>query len=283
MTTRVQADKAVTGLQPVANGGTGASDAATARSNLGAMGSTDTISKATNLAGGVAGSIPYQSAAGTTAYSGVGTAGQVLISGGAGAPSFGSIASGFSNFAVFTSSGTWTVPAGVTKVKVTVVGGGGGGGHLVGPSCGTYYWGGAGGGAGGAAIKIVSGLTPGATVSVTVGVGAPGGTNTGGTSSFGAHCSATGGGGGQYGYYPGVGGVGASGDINISGAPGTVGTFASNAASAAGTGGSSILGGGGRISAVKAAQGFGGGGAGGDYTFNNAGGAGFAGVVIIEY
>ena len=37
-------------------------------------------------------------------------------------------APGFSNIAVLTaSSGTWTVPAGVTKVKITVVGGGGGG------------------------------------------------------------------------------------------------------------------------------------------------------------
>jgi len=31
---------------------------------------------------------------------------------------------GFSNLTVFTSSGTWTVPAGITKCKVTVVGGG---------------------------------------------------------------------------------------------------------------------------------------------------------------
>ena len=37
-------------------------------------------------------------------------------------------ASGFSSMQVFTSSGTFTVPAGITKVKVTVYGAGGGGG-----------------------------------------------------------------------------------------------------------------------------------------------------------
>ena len=43
---------------------------------------------------------------------------------------------------VFTSSGTWTVPAGVTAVSVVVVGGGGGGG----PKPGHGYGGGGGGG-----------------------------------------------------------------------------------------------------------------------------------------
>ncbi len=37
-------------------------------------------------------------------------------------------ANGLQSMQVFTSSGTWTKPAGISKVKVTVVGGGGGGG-----------------------------------------------------------------------------------------------------------------------------------------------------------
>ena len=152
---------------------------------------------------------------------------------------------GISNMQVFTSSGTFTVPAGITKVKVTVVGGGGGASFGVGgtsgntSSFGAYCsatggapgsgaggtgsggtinfsgqagaaivingiscsasWGvqggvslfggsygsgayasggtvGGGGGGyagsgGGAAIEIISGLTPGGTVSVTVGAG----------------------------------------------------------------------------------------------------------------
>lgn len=41
----------------------------------------------------------------------------------------GLISGGFTNMQVFTSSGTFTVPAGVTKVKATVVGGGGGSGY----------------------------------------------------------------------------------------------------------------------------------------------------------
>ena len=61
---------------------------------------------------------------------------------------------------VFTSSGTFTIPA--KAVKVTVTGGGGTGGSNGGKSCG-------GGGAGGTAIKWLSGLTVGSTLTVTVG------------------------------------------------------------------------------------------------------------------
>jgi hypothetical protein len=49
---------------------------------------------ATNLAGGAASQIPYQSAAGTTAFIANGTAGQVLKSNGASAPSWGDISGG---------------------------------------------------------------------------------------------------------------------------------------------------------------------------------------------
>jgi hypothetical protein len=48
---------------------------------------TATVSAATNLAGGAAGSLPYQSAAGTTAFLGISTAGQILRSTGT-APSW---------------------------------------------------------------------------------------------------------------------------------------------------------------------------------------------------
>ena len=82
---------------------------------------------------------------------------------------------------VFASSGTFTVPAGVTAVKVTVVGGGGGG------ASSTGY----GGGGGGFTIGYLTGLTPGGTITATVGAG--GGINgAGGTSSF-STLTATGG------------------------------------------------------------------------------------------
>jgi hypothetical protein len=167
-----------------------------------------------------------------------GTSGQVLTSNGAvAAPSWQAAASGFSNMStavhpttVTNSSGTpmvntgtgtfnFVVPAGVTKVKVTVVGGGGGSGGVSGDGISS------GGGGGGAAIEIVSGLTPGGTVAVTVGAGGTAGSGaanggTGGTSSFGAFCSATGGAGGFRGGQPtdyAVGGVGTGGDINVNG------------------------------------------------------------------
>jgi hypothetical protein len=64
---------------------------------------------------------------------------------------------------VFTSSGTFNVPTGVTSVKVSVIGAGGNGGT------GTSDWqGGGGGGAGGYVVDYVS-VTSGGTATVTVG------------------------------------------------------------------------------------------------------------------
>lgn len=46
------------------------------------------IADATNLAGGAAGKVPYQSAVDTTSFTAVGTSGQVLVSGGTGSPTW---------------------------------------------------------------------------------------------------------------------------------------------------------------------------------------------------
>ena len=70
----------------------------------------------------------------------------------------------------FTSSGTYAVPSGVTVVDVLVVGGGGGGGNQHGSA----------GGAGGLIFMPNYPVTPGGTVSVTVGDGGSGG-GSGGT------------------------------------------------------------------------------------------------------
>ena len=122
-----------------------------------------------------------------------------------------------SGAAAFTTPGSydWTVPAGVTSVCAVCVGGGGGAKNTGG--------GGAGGGLG---WKNNITVVPGSTVTVTVGSGGVGGTtgSAGGTSSFGAHVSASGGGGtyggpgapigadgGGSGGYPGTGGGGAGG------------------------------------------------------------------------
>lgn len=129
---------------------------------------------------------------------------------------------------VFTSSGTFTIPTGVTAIKATVLGGGGGGG-----GCNVSNEDGSGGGmggGGGGAIEFYTGLTPGATLAVTVGAGGNQATS-GGTSSLAsgnqsiATVSATGGGGGANGN-PGLsgsngnGGSGSGGDINATGQAG---------------------------------------------------------------
>lgn len=120
----------------------------------------------------------------------------------------------------FTSSGTFTVPD-VKRLKVTVIGGGGAGGAAYKTYTGSSTQGSA-GGAGGIAIDLIT-VTPGDTISVTIGAGGSGTANpytttaaqNGGTSSFGAYLSATGGTGGNNNYSnnSGAGGLG-SGSTN---------------------------------------------------------------------
>jgi hypothetical protein len=133
---------------------------------------------------------------------------------------------------VFTSSGTFTVPTGVTSVKVTVVGGGGNGGAATATTgrSATRNAGGGGGG-GGTAVEYITGLTPGGTVSVTVGGIAS-------TSSFGAFCSATGGATvGTNVKTGGAGGAGSGGNFNYTGSAGAIGVV--GAARYGGIGGAS--------------------------------------------
>ena len=79
-----------------------------------------------DVAIGATGTLPV--ANGGTGLTSPGTSGNILTSNGTAWTSAAAPAGGFSNMQVFTSSGTFTVPAGVTKAKVTVVGGGGNGG-----------------------------------------------------------------------------------------------------------------------------------------------------------
>jgi len=74
----------------------------------------------------------------------------------------------------FNSSGTFSVPSGVTAVNVLAVAGGGGGGYDVG----------GGGGAGGLIYRPAFPVTPGGTVTVTVGDGGNGGTSASGDPYF---------------------------------------------------------------------------------------------------
>lgn len=192
----------------------------------------------------------------------------------------------------FTTSGTWTKPAGVTKIKVIVTGGGGSGGG----TAATYNSGGS-GGAGGTAIKIID-VSAVSSVSVTVGAGGAGATgagngSNGGTSSFGAYCSATGGTAGGYWNQSdvnyGAGGTATGGDINIVGGRGTAPAPASDSDENPGSeGGPSYWGGGGTAAvnysgrAATSGQAFGSGGGGRTDAVSSAAGNGAGGIVYVE-
>lgn len=95
--------------------------------NQNTTGNAATATTATNLAGGAAGSIPYQSAPNTTTMLAIGANGTVLKSNGS-APTWASSAFTAPNLQVLTSgSGTYTTPAGALYLKVDLVGGGGSG------------------------------------------------------------------------------------------------------------------------------------------------------------
>ena len=125
------------------------------------------------------------------------------------------LTAGFSRQSVITLSGGWTVPRGVTQVRVRVIGGGGGGGG------GSSSFSGGGGGAGGFA-QAVAQVAPGTVVPVTIGQGGAGGQpgqtgSSGGSSTFGGVLGATGGGGGGSNNpfsQGGAGGVGTGGRLH---------------------------------------------------------------------
>ncbi len=180
---------------------------------------------------------------------------------------------------VYTGNSTFTIPSGITAVKVTVVGGGGGG-------SGSGVSGSANGNGGGTAIKWLTGLTPGNTLSVTVGAGGGGGGGSSHGSAGGASTVASGtqsittitGGGGSA-SSSNLGGTASGGDLNIPGGSGTSGTNT-------GVSGGSLYGNGVRATtSSNTATGYGaGGGKGNDSDCNQRGGSsGTAGVVVFEY
>jgi hypothetical protein len=224
---------------------------------------------------------------------------------------------GFPQTQTFTTSGTFTVPTGVTSVTVEAWGGGGAGG-----GCTTLSRSTGGGGGGGTYTKTTSvTVTPGAPISVTVGAGGTGisacNGNPGGTSTFAAAIPVTaiGGNGGNVNgastplnglaatvatgitYNGGAGGVGnaSSGTSGTSGGGGGgAGSTGSGATPTTGTNaGIGGTGGGGNGAAGTntsgigtAATALGGGGSGGRNSTspsNRTGGNGFKGQIIITW
>ena len=217
----------------------------------------------------------------------------------------------------YTSSGTFTVPAGVITLTVEAWGGGGAGG-----GCTTLNKSTGGGGAGGTYTKNMSvSVTPGAVISVTIGAGGIGVSaangGTGGTSTFASTTPVTaiGGGGGSVNgtttplnglgavsaigttYNGGAGGVGnATPTVNgtSGGGGGGAGSTGSGAAPSLGTnagiggtggGGAGAAGAGnpGPGDAAIALSGGGSGGRNGNTGSNRTGGNGFKGQIIISW
>ena len=221
----------VSGVVAVANGGTGANNAATARTNLGAttVGSNvfiavDASAARSAISAAGSGAVTASGLTMNTARllgrtgAGVGNVEEMAVGAGL------SLAGGALNLGnysqvreqLFASSGSWVAPAGVTRVQVIVIGGGGGGGGARSSGGGGPNAGGA-GGFGGVAIGNYA-VTPGSTYTVTVGAGGTGGAidnngTSGGTSSFGALLSATGGAAGNILGAEGADGAGSSGTI----------------------------------------------------------------------
>lgn len=264
-------------------------NASTARTNLGlgtaatanASSATGTVSAVSGAT--VSGNIPqFNNTTGTIIDSGFAITGSIRTI----------------KIQVFTSTGTYTPSTGMLYCVAETVGAGGGGGGAATSGVVNASIGGAGGG-GGYAKKVFSSATIGASQTVTIGAagtaGAAGTNNggTGGTTSLGALLSATGGAGGLggaantgQGYQGALGGVGSSGSFNTNGNPGASGISTSTMVMG-GAGGLSFFGGAARGLVVagtgNTALSYGGGGSGGvtAASAQNAGGAGFQGIVII--
>ena len=200
-----------------------------------------------------------------------------------------------------TGSGTFTVPAGVTQLFVTVRGAGaGGGGVLASPNAIVLAPGGSGGSFATGAITV----TPGQQISYTQGLGGTAGTaagaagGNGGTTTFGSYLTASGGNGGTAGYNgnqnpspPAPPSAGTGGSINSAGGPATNGAYIGTTGGQGGTGGGSYGQGACNLPAIGFGQGIGGlfpgiGGNGAATAQNGNsfnGGAGANGEIIVEY
>jgi hypothetical protein len=193
---------------------------------------TGTAAKATNIAGGTANEIPYQTAANTTNFISA-AASSVLVTDASDVPSLSTTLPAVNsaatlvtdpttsssnnlnstlsnifhynissvNIRVFYTSGTYTPTAGMKYCIVELLGAGGGGAGALG---GAYCIGSGGGGSGGYSKKAISAATVGISQTITVGAGGAGGAAgqhagiDGGTTSFGSIFSANGGGGAPY-------------------------------------------------------------------------------------
>jgi hypothetical protein len=207
---------------------------------------------------------------------------------------------------IFTTSGTWKCPNGVTSINVDAYGAGGGGGR----GGGTSKYGGGGGGGGAFKRSTSVAVTPGTTYTITIGTGGAGGTTAtdgqaGGvtTANFDAiSVTANGGNGGMNNVNGGNGGAGGGGGTRNggngangtngsgSGGGGGCGGTASNGTNGTvitgGTGGGGMAGNGGNGQSGNSGSGVTGfdyGGGGGGSTRNTNGMPGAGGYMVITF
>jgi len=131
---------------------------------------------------------------------------------------------GNSGYQVITSTSTFTVPAGITRIYVQMIGGGGGGAGGWGDATGSGIEGGVAGGGGGGYAAAWMSVTPGQEITATVGAGGAGGAG-GSASGSGNTLGGTGATGGTT-AFNGVGSYGGSGgnpSNTTSGSPGGIG------------------------------------------------------------
>lgn len=258
--TNVSLTAGVTGVLPVANGGT-------------------------NISSYASGDLIYASGATTLSKLAKGTANQTLQMDGSGALPTWVTVSAVSGVLVavqvFTASGTYTPTGGATKAFAIVTGGGAGGGS------GTLNTnGGSGGGAGGTTLAYISSLS---TLTVTIGGG--GAAGSGGNQTSLGTITANGGSAGVSG--AGRGGAGGTatgtGTLGVAGGDGDPSNTGTSGTSLGGTGGASFWGSGGSggsgTSGGRAGVAYGSGGGGGGAGSGGTGGAAGAGgvVVVMEY
>ena len=202
---------------------------------------------------------------------------------------------------LFSASGTWVCPRGITSIKVDMLGGGGAGGGYYDNSGNSA--GGGGGGGGQALLNQVVTVVPMTSYTITLGAGGTAGSagadgNAGGnTTAF--SLTANGGGGGHHGAFQAGGAGGSAGDATAgSGGAGSYGGTGGNGntgtgGGTGGTGGTSGGGGGGGAGGFAGIGGNGGtpgsgtvgkfGCGGGGSSYNTTiGSAGGAGMVIVK-